>query len=342
MTTEKNLVLETLSLNPTPRRPVWVMRQAGRYQASFRKLREKYSFEQLCHEVDLATQVSLKPIEQYNFDAAIVFSDILFPLRALGAKLAFTEKGPKIEPPRSVDQLEALNKTFNPHESTPAILKTIENLRAALPKQKAVLGFAGAPFTMLTYLLEGELTKDLSVMKRWMAEQPQIVHRWLGVMAECTGSYLDAQAEAGADAVQLFETCASALCLRDYEEFALPYARQVFSEVTVPGIYYVNGIAGILDQAASVGAQALSVDWRVDLSEVRRRVPQVTALQGNLDPYHLHLSPGQLRQSVLKMLSSYGTGPGHIVNLVHGIMPSAPEDAVKVFVDTVAEFQLKA
>jgi len=338
---EKNLILETLSLNPVPRRPVWVMRQAGRYQASFRKMRQKYSFEQLCHEVDLATEVSLAAIQQFNFDASIVFSDILFPLRALGAPLAFTEKGPKIEPPRSVDELEKLRKSFDPLQDTPAILKTLTNLRNTLPRQKAVLGFAGAPFTMLTYLLEGELSKDLSVMKRWMAEQPQIVHRWLGILAENTGAYLDAQAEAGADAVQLFDTWASALSPQDYAEFALPYARQVFSEVTVPGIYYVNGIAGILDQAAAVGAQALSVDWRIDLGEVRRRVPQVIALQGNLDPYHLHLSRGQLRQAVLRMLSAYGDGPGHIVNLGHGIMPSAPEDSVKVLVETVAEFQLK-
>lgn len=338
---QKNLVLETLSLNPVSQRPVWVMRQAGRYQASFRKLREKYSFEQMCHQPELATQVSLKPIEQFNFDAAIVFSDILFPLRALGAKLAFTEKGPKIEPPRSVDELEKMQKNFNPAEATSAILETLRNLRATLPQQKAVLGFAGAPFTMLTYLLEGELSKDLSVMKRWMAEQPQIVHRWLGILAECTGSYLDAQADAGADAVQLFDTWASALSPKDYSEFALPYARQVFSEVTVPGIYYVNGIAGILDQAASVGCQALSVDWRINLDEARRRVPQVIALQGNLDPYHLHLSKGQLRQTILNMLESYGRGPGHIVNLGHGIMPSAPEDSLKILVDTVSEFQLE-
>jgi uroporphyrinogen decarboxylase len=194
----------------------------------------------------------------------------------------------------------------------------------------------------LSYLLEGKLTKDLNLMKRWMFEKPQVVHQWLDRIATLTGHYLDAQVNAGADAVQLFDTWAGMLGPEDYETFALPYARKTLSLVTAPSIYYVNGVSGILDQAASVGAQCLSVDWRMNLSEARRRIPQVMAIQGNLDPLALHLPKGLLRDRVLKMCMAYGTGPGHIVNLGHGIVPSVPEDSVKILIEATREFQLKA
>ncbi|MBN8554704.1 MAG: uroporphyrinogen decarboxylase [Deltaproteobacteria bacterium] len=333
-----NLILETLALNPTPRRPVWIMRQAGRYLADFRKLREKHSFEEVNNTLELAVQVTLMPIKKYPLDAAIIFSDILFPLKALGAGLAFTEKGPKLDAPKSVEDLKKLRTSFNPQESTSAILKTISAVRKELPKEKAVFGFAGAPFTMLAYLLEGDLTRELKVMKRWMAEHPKVVHEWLQNLALVTGDYLDAQANAGADAVQLFDTWAGVLSPEDYETFALPYARQALSAVTVPSIYYVNGVAGILQQVSSVGAQCLSIDWKISLGEARKKLSHVTALQGNLDPYSLLLPNHLIREKVFAMCESYGRGAGHIVNLGHGIVPEIPEDAVKVFIDSVREW----
>lgn len=334
------LLLDALSLTPTPRRPVWVMRQAGRYQASFRKVREKYSFDQVSLTPDLAFQVSMAAIQEFDFDASIVFSDILYPLKALGAKLEFTDKGPVLENPKTVEELQRLRKTFEAKESTPSILETLRRLRKELPKQKAVLGFSGAPFTLLSYLLEGKLSKDLGTMKRWMALHPDVVLEWLDILAVTMGDYLDAQAEAGADAVQLFDTWAGVLSPEDYEKFALPFARKALSAVTVPCIYYMNGVAGVLQQAASVGAQCLSVDWRISLKEARAKIPHVTAIQGNLDPYALLLPRAQLRQRVFDMCESYGRGPGHIVNLGHGIVPEIPENSVKYFVEAVREWSL--
>lgn len=332
------LMLETLELNKTKRRPVWIMRQAGRYLASYRKLRESYTFDDFSNNAALATEVTLLPFKQYDLDAAVVFSDILIPLKATGASLEFTDKGPVLGAPQSVADLKKLRQEFDPMIHTPTIMQTITNVRSTLNQDIAVLGFAGAPFTMLAYLLEGKLTKDLSVIKTWMATEPELVKSWLSFLAESTGRYLDAQAEAGANAVQLFDTWASVLSREDYEEFALPYAREVISEVTVPCIYYVNGVQHLLQQAAATGAQALSVDWRTPLSVARSQLSHVVALQGNLDPYHLKKPKAELRKKVFEMCSDYGDAPGHIVNLGHGIVPSIPEDAVKHFIEFVHEW----
>jgi uroporphyrinogen decarboxylase len=332
------ILLDALSLNKTPRRPVWIMRQAGRYLADFRAIRKEHSFEESCKTPELATKISLLPLNKYPMDAAIIFSDILFPLQAMGAHLAYTDKGPVLEAPSSPEQLKKLRTSFDPHESTPHILETIKNVRKELSQEKAVLGFAGAPFTMLSYLLEGKLTKELKIIKKWMAEEPKLVHEWLGYLADSTGEYLDAQADAGADAVQLFDTWAGVLSPEDYETFALPYARRALAAVTVPNLYYVNGSAGILEKVASVGSQGLSIDWRQSLGDARKRVSSVMALQGNLDPYHLLLPRHKIREEVFRMCDSYGTGPGHIANLGHGIVPEIPEDAVSVFVDSVQEW----
>lgn len=334
------LLLDTLSMTPTKSRPVWVMRQAGRYQSSFRKVREKYSFDQVSLIPELAFQVSMAAIREFDFDASIVFSDILYPLKAMGAKLEFTDKGPVLENPKSVSELKKLRTSFDPREATPSILETLSLLRKELPKEKAVLGFSGAPFTLLAYLLEGKLTKDLGVVKRWMATEPKMVLEWLDHLAVAMGEYLDAQANAGADAVQLFDTWAAVLGPEDYEKFALPFARKALSAVTVPCVYYINGIAGVLEQAASVGAQCLSVDWRISLKSVRSRINPVTAIQGNLDPHALLLPRAELRQRVFEMCESYGRGPGHVVNLGHGIVPEIPETSVKYFVEAVREWSL--
>lgn len=332
------LVLDSLELNKTARRPVWLMRQAGRYMKAYRDLRQKYTFDDFAHQAELATEVSLQPLKQYELDASIVFSDILIPIRALGVPLHFTEKGPVLESPKTKEEFQKIRKEFNPEEDTPTILQTLKNLRAEIPAETALLGFCGAPFTMVAYLVEGKLTKDLGTMKQWMAKEPQLIHDLLQTMATQMGGYLEAQAQAGANAVQMFDSWAGVLSAKDFEEFALPYARQVVSEVTVPCIYYINNGGHLLQQCASVGAQGLSVDWRVPLGDVKKQLPRVFALQGNLDPYHLHLPHDQIRERVFEMCSSYGTEPGHIVNLGHGMVPSIPEDSVKVFIDSVREW----
>lgn len=335
------ILLDALTLNPTTRRPIWIMRQAGRYMAAFRKVREKHAFLEICDSVELSVEVSMLPMKAFDLDASIVFSDILLPLRAHGVEIAFGEEGPILSSPKSEADFSKLKKTFDPSADTPTILRAIQELRRVIPKEKAVLGFAGAPFTLLAYLVEGKLTKDLNIVKKFIFENPQLAHSWLENLAQSTATYLEAQVSAGADAVQLFDTWASALSPEAFTEFALPYARKVFSRVTAPGIYYVNGISGLLDQAANVGAQGLGIDWRLSLAQARQRVSQTIALQGNLDPHELFLPAGLLRQRVLKICESYGKGPGHIFNLGHGIVPGVPEDAVKVLIEAVHEFRLK-
>lgn len=333
------ILLDTLSLNPTKRRPVWIMRQAGRYLASYRKIRETKTFKDMSENADLATKVSLLPLKQYELDASIVFSDILIPLNKMGVPLEFTEKGPVLEPPENPAALEKLKIPFDPNEKTPVILETIKNLRSEVSTEIAVLGFAGAPFTMLCYLLEGKLSPDLKVVKTWMAKEPKAVHAMLDYLSEVMGDYLDAQAHAGANAVQLFDTWASQLSPADFDEFALPYARKTLSAVSVPCLYYINGVSGILEQMASVGSQGISVDWRIDIGEVRRRVSPVIAIQGNLDPYHLKLSKDQIRNKTHAIMQAYGDGPGLIMNLGHGIVPTIPEDGVKYFIEAIHEYR---
>lgn len=332
------IIRDCLELKKTKRRPVWIMRQAGRYLNSYRELRKKYSFDDFAHQPELATQVTLLPIQQYELDAAVVFSDILYPLKSMGVDLQFTEQGPVLSSPKTLEEFKKLKFEFDPETHTPSILKTISLVRKELSLEKAVMGFCGAPFTMLSYLMEGKLTKDLGIVKRWIYEHPTEMKKTLSYLADAMGRYLEAQVEAGADVVQMFDTWASVLDEKDFEEFALPYAREVISQVTVPCVYYMNGVSHLLPQLNSVGAQAISVDWRISLAEARAQLSPVTAIQGNLDPYHLLLSPDQLRERVFKMCSSYGTSPGHIVNLGHGIVPVIPEDRVKVFIDAVHEW----
>ncbi len=332
------ILLDSLELNPTKRRPIWIMRQAGRYLSSYQELRKKYSFDDFCSSPELAVQLSLLPLKRYELDAAIIFSDILIPLRAFGVQLEFTEQGPQLSAPQSKRELENLSREFDPQTHTPAILESLKELRKKVDPSKAVLGFSGAPFTMLAYMLEGKLTKDLSIIKKWMAHEPELIHQWLDVLAQSMGSYLEAQVTSGADAVQLFDTWASQLSPKDFEIFALPYARKVVSAVTAPCVYYVNGVAGLFDELGAVGAQAISVDWRVSLKEVRNRFSPVIAIQGNLDPYVLLRSRQEIRDSVFRMCSDYGQGPGHIVNLGHGIVPSVPEQGLEWMIAAVHEW----
>lgn len=336
------ILLDSLELNATKRRPVWIMRQAGRYLSTYQEFRKKYSFDDFCSQPELAVQLSLLPLKRYDLDAAIIFSDILIPLRAFGLKLEFTEKGPELSAPQSKKELENLPKDFDPKIHTPTILQSLKELRKSVDPAKAVLGFSGAPFTMLAYMLEGKLTKDLSIVKKWMAEEPKLVHQWLDVLAKAMGDYLEAQVSAGADAVQVFDTWASQLSPQDFEKFALPYARQVISAVPAPCVYYVNGVAGLFEELGAVGAQAISVDWRVSLKEVRSRLSPVIAIQGNLDPYCLLRSRQEIRDSVFRMCDDYGRGPGHIVNLGHGIVPSVPEEGVEWMISAVQEWSASA
>lgn len=319
------------------------MRQAGRYLPEYRELRAQRSFVEMCTRPELAVEVSLQPYRRFGFDAVIAFYDILFLAEAMGAPLEFTEEGPVFRSPvRSGADIRALRepdvRAVDPREGTGALLETIRRLRAEVPPETAVLGFAGAPFTVAAYLVEGSFGRTGDRMRRLLHEDPGAAHALLERIAGATKDYAAAQAESGADIVQLFDTWAGVLSAEEFREFALPYERVVFErleEESVPSILYVNGSSHLLDDLARSGARALSLDWRQPLAEARRRLGPGIALQGNLDPAALFAPPGEVRRKAAALLESLRGDPGYIVNLGHGILPETPLEGVEALVEAV-------
>ena len=323
------------------RPPVWIMRQAGRYLREYRELRSRHSFKELCESPALAAEVSLQPHRILNVDAVIVFYDILIPLERMGAPLEFTDSGPVFHKPlRAEADLDSL-EDLDPAVHTPAILETIGRLKKTLGDSKPVLGFCGAPFTLAAYLIEGELGKSGDGIRRALNRMPAFVHRLLGTLATAMARYLDAQAGAGAEVVQLFDTWAGLLSPADYREFALPYQRTVFRGIRagVPKILYLNGGDHVLEEMAASGADVLSLDWRGDLSRARSRLGSGIGLQGNLDPAALFASSEAVRARVRSLLQGRRGDPAYIVNLGHGILPDTPVESVKAMVDEVHRFE---
>ena len=322
------------------RAPVWMMRQAGRYMPEYRALRAKYDFMTMCKTPELAAEVSLQPYEILGVDAVIMFSDILVPVEAMGMKLDIVEsKGPVLEDPiRAEAQVEKLTVP-DPVETMPFVMETIRLLRKRLDSSAPLIGFAGAPFTLASYMVEGGGTRNYAEIKRMMYREPMTTHRLLDKLAETIILYVNAQIEAGAQVVQLFDTWAGELSAADYEEFALPYERKVFERIrrdpsgsAVPAILYVNGCSHILEKMAESGADVLSIDWRIDLAEARRRVGDKFALQGNLDPCELLGTPETIAESVKEILKK-GGGLGHVMNLGHGILPMVPVENARAFIE---------
>jgi uroporphyrinogen decarboxylase len=327
------------------RAPVWMMRQAGRYMPEYRALRAKYDFMTMCKTPELAAEVSLQPFEILGVDAVIMFSDILVPVEAMGMRLDIVEsKGPVLEDPiRAEAQVEKL-AVPDPVETMPFVMETIRLLRKRLNTSAPLIGFAGAPFTLASYMVEGGGTRNYAEIKGMMYREPMTIHRLLDKLADTIILYVNAQIEAGAQVVQLFDTWAGELSAADYEEFALPYERKVFERIhrdhsgrgpsgsNVPAILYVNGCSHILEKMAESGADVLSIDWRIDLAEARRRVGDRIALQGNLDPCELLGTPETIAESVKEILKK-GGGLGHIVNLGHGILPMVPVENARAFIE---------
>jgi uroporphyrinogen decarboxylase len=326
-----------------------MMRQAGRYMPEYRALRAKYEFMTMCKTPELAAEVSLQPYEILGVDAVIMFSDILVPVEAMGMKLDIVEsKGPVLEDPiRTEAQVEKLTVP-DPVETMPFVMETIRLLRKRLDTSAPLIGFAGAPFTLASYMVEGGGTRNYAEIKRMMYREPMTTHRLLDKLAETIILYINAQIEAGAQVVQLFDTWAGELSAADYEEFALPYQRKIFERVNrdfsgrdhsgrgasgsnVPAILYINGCSHILEKMVESGADVLSIDWRIDLSEARRRVGDRVALQGNLDPCELLGTPETIAESVKEILKK-GGGLGHVMNLGHGILPMVPVENARAFI----------
>lgn len=346
----EHLFLRACRRQPVERTPIWMMRQAGRYLPSYRAVRARASFLELCRTPELACEVTLQPIDQLGFDAAILFSDILITLPAMGLDVAFPESGPKIAAPvRTHAAIEAL-RVPDPEAELPYVMESVRQIQRALAGRVPLIGFAGAPLTMLTYAVEGGGSKDYPHTKKLLYGAPASAHALLDKLARTCAVYLEAQIAAGADAVQIFDSWGGIFSPGDFREYPLRYARQViemlrdsptFRRSPVPIIYFVNGCAPYLDDYASSGADVLGVDWRVGIDEVRRRVGDRVALQGNLDPGALFASPGEIRTRVADILARAGS-VGHIFNLGHGVLPDTDPEHVRAMVTAVRELSARA
>lgn len=321
------------------RPPVWLMRQAGRYMPQYRAVREKVSFLDLCKTPELAVEVSLQPYQAFGMDAVIMFSDILIPPEAMGMRLEFTEKGPWLpEPLRSRTDIEALIIP-DPTETTGFVMEILKSLRRELAgsPETGLIGFAGSPWTLATYMIEGGVSRNFTEIKRMMYDDPASLHLLLEKLAETVILYLNAQIEAGAQVVQLFDTWGGIVSRQHYREFIQPYQRRVIEGVNreqAPIILFVNGSANVLDLMAETGPDVISLDWLTSLSEARQKIGPGIALQGNLDTNALFARPEILKAQVESMLLEGGT-QGYIANLGHGILPTTPMENVRLFVDTV-------
>jgi uroporphyrinogen decarboxylase len=327
--------LAACASQPVDRTPVWMMRQAGRYLPEYRAVREKVDFLTLCKTPDLALEVSLQPVTRFGMDACIVFSDILIPVEAMGVPLDFTDHGPALERPvRTMAEVDRLCIP-DPHERTPFVMQTLRMLRSVLGEQTALIGFCGAPFTLAAYLVEGGGSRNYATTKTLLYREPAVAHALLAKLADTVAAYAAAQAAAGAQAIQVFDTWAGELAPDAYARFALPYQQVVIERIKaagIPAILFVNGCAGVLDLMTQAGADVLSVDWRIGLDTVRARVGNALSLQGNVDPAVLLATPSAVTSAARGAMHAAGPS-GHILNLGHGILPETPLECARAFVD---------
>jgi uroporphyrinogen decarboxylase len=333
--------IDACNLKPTDCTPIWFMRQAGRYQAEYRKLREKHSIIDLCKTPDLATQVTMLPVDQMDVDAAIIFGDLMLPLEGMGVTYKFVEgMGPVIDKPlRSDEQIRALRK-LNPAEHVPYLLEAIRLVRAELNGKVPLIGFGGLPFTLAAYMIEGKGSRDYRYTKTLMFSRPRLWADLMAHLSEMAISYLSAQVEAGAQAIQLFDSWIGALAATDYREHVLPHVKSLFeglSNLGVPLIHFGTGTGPFLEAFAEAGGHVVSVDWKIPLAESWDRIGRDRAIQGNLDPTLLFAPMEVAERKSREILDSVAGRPGHIFNLGHGILPGTPVDTVRRLVDFVHE-----
>jgi uroporphyrinogen decarboxylase len=346
---KNDLLLRALLREPTPRRPIWLMRQAGRYLPEYRATRTRAGgFLQMCTNPEIACEITLQPVDRFPLDAAILFSDILTIPHAMNLGLEFEAgEGPKFERPvRTSADIDKLGVP-DPGRELKYVTDAVARVRRELNGRVPLIGFAGSPWTVATYMVEGGGSKTFGVIKRMMYESPRELHRLLDLLAKATILYLNAQIASGAQAVMLFDTWGGVLTPAQYQEFSLHYMAQVIDALTrksegrrVPNIVFTKGGGPWLAKIAAIGCDALGVDWTTDLADARKAVEDRVALQGNLDPSALFAPPETLRAEALRVLNSYGGGPGHVFNLGHGITPEVDPERVALLVETVHSFAI--
>lgn len=338
--------LRALLRQPVDRTPVWMMRQAGRYLPEYRATRAKAgSFMDLCRNAELACEVTLQPLERFPLDAAILFSDILTIPDAMGLGLRFsTGEGPIFDKP--VRSMADAKKLYVPDMGSDLgyVMDAVSTIRKALNGRVPLIGFSGSPWTLATYMVEGGSSKTFSIIKAMMYDEPATLHHILDVLADSVIAYLNAQIEAGAQAVQVFDTWGGVLTPRDYKEFSLNYMAKIVNGlkrehngVKIPVILFTKGGGQWLEAMADTGADALGLDWTTDIDDARRRVGDRVAIQGNMDPSMLYASPARIREEVATILAKFGKGSGHVFNLGHGIHPEVKPEHAEAFIKTVVE-----
>jgi uroporphyrinogen decarboxylase len=344
---ENDTLLRALAREPTAYTPVWLMRQAGRYLPEYNATRRRAgSFLALAKSPALATEVTLQPLERFPLDAAILFSDILTVPDAMGLGLYFAEgEGPRFERPLRDERDIAKLAPPDPGESLVYVLDAIREVRRALAGRVPLIGFSGSPYTLACYMIEGGGSDDFRQLKTMLYSRPELLHRILEVNAQAVTDYLNAQAEAGAQALMLFDTWGGNLSYSGYEEFSLRYLRAVIAGLRrehegrrVPVILFTKGGGQWLESIAQSGCDAVGLDWTVDPASARKRIGTRVALQGNLDPTCLLAQPAAVRAEVRRLLDAFGVAPGHVFNLGHGILQHTPVESVAAMVDEVRAY----
>ena len=343
--------IRALKREPVDCTPVWIMRQAGRYLPEYRASRERAGdFLTLCKTPELACEVTMQPLARFDLDAAILFSDILTIPDAMGLGLSLHEgEGPRFARPiNSKADVDSLGVP-DPEDDLGYVLEAVRVIRHELADRVPLIGFSGSPWTLATYMVEGRSTRDFAKIKNMIYREAPAAQKLLGLLSQSVGLYLKAQARAGAQVLMVFDTWGGVLGHAEYREFSLDPMAQVLSELQsdpiaskVPTIVFTKGGGQWLPQIASIGCDAIGCDWTTSLAQARLAVKDQVALQGNLDPAILYASPERIRSAVAEVLADFGSGPGHVFNLGHGVTPGVNPDHVKVLVDAVHELSIKS
>lgn len=337
---DNNRFLRACRREPVDCTPVWFMRQAGRYLPEYRKLRARVPFLELCKTPELAVEVTLMAVDRLAVDAAIIFADILLILEPLGMDLEFSKgEGPVIKNPVRTEQAVDALREFE-LDALDFVYEAVHLTRRALKSQVALIGFAGAPFTVASYMIEGGGSRRHESTKELMYRDGGTWHALMERLARASAAYLNGQIRAGADAVQLFDSWVGCLAPDDYREFVLPHMQQLIRSLTpgVPVIHFGTGTAALLELMKEAGGDVIGLDWRVEIAEAWSRLGNDVAVQGNLDPVALLAPPSEMRRRAVKILENTAGRPGHVFNLGHGVLPGTPVDNVLALVDTVHEY----
>ncbi len=323
---------------PVDRTPIWLMRQAGRYMPEYRSLRQKYDMLTMCRTPELAVEVSLQPLRHFDFDAAILFSDIMIPLQGMGVDFEIRESiGPVVANPVRDAAGAARLRVIDPEQDVPFVIEAVRELSLELHERVPLIGFAGAPFTLASYIVEGHPSRELLHTKGLMYCDPATWHALMDKLADTISAYLLAQIRAGAQAVQLFDSWVGALCPHDYAQFVLPYSKKIFAAIRptgAPAIHFGTGTATLLELMKQAGGDVIGIDWRVPIDQAFNRLAGA-AIQGNLDPAVMLTTPEIVEKQAREILSRADGRPGHIFNLGHGILPGTPLENVTRLIETV-------